>query len=91
MSWQTHRCSSEPDVVAPDGSEIRLLTQIRAASMVLCTLRPGQTTRAVQHRGVEELWYSISGHGELWRSDGMRDEIVSLEPGVAVNIPAAAR
>jgi mannose-6-phosphate isomerase-like protein (cupin superfamily) len=92
MSWQTRRCSSDADVIAPDGSEIRLLSEVRGASMVLCTLRPGQTTQAVEHRTVEEMWYCLTGAGELWRAaDHQQVEVVSLEPGVAVSIPLGVR
>ena len=31
--------------------------------MVHCTLRPGQVTRAVRHRTVEEVWFCVSGGG----------------------------
>jgi mannose-6-phosphate isomerase-like protein (cupin superfamily) len=57
--------------------------------MVHCTLQPGQVTRAVQHRSVEEVWFCVSGSGQLWRREGASatEEIVDLEPGVAVSIP----
>jgi len=81
--------------VAPDGSAIRLLATLGGASMVHCTLQPGQTTLAVQHRSVEELWYCLGGRGELWRAASQRDaedeEVVALEPGVGVSIPLGVR
>ena len=77
--------------MAPDGSEIRLLGQVRGASMVGCTLAAGQTTQAVQHRSVEEVWYCLAGTGELWRSDGQHEDVVELRSGVAVNIPLGVR
>jgi mannose-6-phosphate isomerase-like protein (cupin superfamily) len=92
VEWQTHTRRVQPDDVAPDGSEIFLLTQVRGASMVACRLAAGQTTRAVRHRTVEELWYCLAGRGELWRqtSDGAA-EVVTLAPRVSVTIPVGTR
>jgi mannose-6-phosphate isomerase-like protein (cupin superfamily) len=75
------------DLLAPDGSEIRILTQVGEGSMVHCILRPGQVTQAVRHRTVEELWYCLKGSGQLWRRSGEQEEVVDLQPGVAVTIP----
>jgi mannose-6-phosphate isomerase-like protein (cupin superfamily) len=85
--WQTHQRESAYDLLAPDGSEIRLLVQIHGGSMVHCKLRPGQITLAVQHRTVEEMWYCVAGAGELWRQVGATEEVVELAPGVALSIP----
>lgn len=30
-------------------------------------LGAGQVSRAVAHRGVDEIWYVLSGRGEMWR------------------------
>jgi mannose-6-phosphate isomerase-like protein (cupin superfamily) len=94
VTWQTAavREQSEYDVLAPDGSEIRLLVQVGGGSLVHCTLRPGGVTRAVQHRTVEEVWFCVAGRGQLWRSqDGAQDEVIELQPGVAVTIPLGTR
>jgi mannose-6-phosphate isomerase-like protein (cupin superfamily) len=45
---------------------------------------------AVAHRTVEEVWYVLSGRGELWRREGGREEVVALEPGVSLAIPRGA-
>jgi mannose-6-phosphate isomerase-like protein (cupin superfamily) len=88
VEWQTTRRALDYDVLAPDGSEIRLLGQVRGGSMVHCTLRPGQVTRAVRHRTVEEAWFCIGGSGQLWRrSTEGGEEVVDLTPGTAVTIP----
>lgn len=79
--------AAECDVLAPDGSEIRLLPQLGGGSMVHCTLPPGGTSLAVTHRTVEELWYVLAGQGELWRQQGARSETVALTPGSAHTIP----
>ena len=50
-------------------------------------LAPGQTSTAVTHRTVEEIWFILSGRGEMWRKQMGREEIVPLEPGVCLTIP----
>ncbi len=58
-------------IVAPDGSQVRLLlTDDHGAtrcSMVEVTIGAGEVSRAVRHRTVEEAWYVLSGAGEVWR------------------------
>ncbi len=65
------RRSERPDVHAPDGSEIRLLTDARhgavKSSVVEVTLPAGQVSRPVYHRTVEETWYILEGRGQVWR------------------------
>jgi mannose-6-phosphate isomerase-like protein (cupin superfamily) len=79
-----------PDAIAPDGSEIdyRVLNAERA-SLVEVTLPAGQTSRPVRHRTVEEIWYFLSGSGEVWvqSQDGMAEETRSVKPGDTVVIP----
>ena len=50
-------------------------------------LPPGETSRAVTHRTVEEIWYFLEGRGEMWRRQGDREEVVAVEPGVCLTIP----
>ena len=59
--------AADYDVLAPDGSEIRLLAQTGRGSMVHCTLPPGRVSVAVAHRTVEEVWYCLEGAGQVWR------------------------
>lgn len=76
------------DACAPDGSEVRLLPKIDGrGSMAHFTLPGGQVSKAVIHRTVEEIWYFISGHGQMWREQGGHSEIVDVYPGVALTIP----
>ncbi len=76
-----------PTVVAPDGSSVRVLLPLAAGSMAHFELAAGSTAKAVTHRTVEEVWYVISGRGEMWRRQGEREEVVALEPGVCLTIP----
>jgi mannose-6-phosphate isomerase-like protein (cupin superfamily) len=73
---------------APDGSDVRALLRLQGGSMAHFELAPGQTSTAVRHRTVEEIWVVVSGRGEMWRRQGRREEVVSVAPGVCVTIPA---
>jgi mannose-6-phosphate isomerase-like protein (cupin superfamily) len=53
-------------------------------------LAPGQTSVAVAHRTIEEIWYFLSGRGEYWRKLGGEEEVVPVEPGVCLTIPVGA-
>lgn len=50
-------------------------------------LASGETSTAVTHRSVEEIWVFVSGRGEMWRRQGAREEIVPVDAGVCVTIP----
>ncbi|MGH2534417.1 MAG: cupin domain-containing protein [Thermomicrobiales bacterium] len=86
----TRRLPEPYDTLAPDGSEIRLLGQVRGASMVHCTLPPGGVTTAVVHRTVEEVWFVVGGRGQAWRLFAGGEEIIDVEPGVSLTIPLGA-
>ena len=77
----------EPDAIAPDGSEVRLLAIGERGSMAHFRLPPGAVSRAVAHHTVEELWYFIAGRGRMWRKHGGEESIVDVEPGVSIGIP----
>jgi mannose-6-phosphate isomerase-like protein (cupin superfamily) len=91
INYQPHfvskKLSASVDTIAPDNSEIRLLSISTRGSMVHCTLPPGATSKAVKHRTVEELWYFISGAGRVWRKSGDWEEIVDVGPGWSLSIP----
>jgi len=78
---------TDPTVVAPDGSDVRVLLGLQAGGMAHFQLAAGQTARAVAHRTVEEVWFVVSGCGEMWRRSGEREEVTVLEPGVCLTIP----
>ena len=81
------RLPGEPDAIAPDGSAVRVLLAVERGSMAHFSLAPGQTSAAVVHRTVEELWYFLGGRGEMWLREGERSEVVEVERGVSVSIP----
>ena len=83
----TRVLAPRPDVIAPDGSEVRLLAATERGSMAHFRLSPGSVSKAVRHRTVEEVWYFTGGSGEMWRRDGDSEEIVPVSSGVSLTIP----
>lgn len=86
----TRRLASDYDYLAPDHSEIRLLVEGSGGGLCHCTLPSGGVSLAVRHETVEELWYVLSGSGEVWRSHEGEAHVVEMEPGVSVGIPCGA-
>ena len=74
-------------MLAPDGSDVRVLLSLAAGGVAHFQLAAGETAKAVTHRTVEEIWYIVGGRGEMWRKQGEREETVPLEPGVCLTIP----
>lgn len=81
----------QPDAVAPDGSDVRLLLQLGRGSMAHFELGPGRTSKAVVHRTVEEIWYFLSGRGQMWRHQQGESHIVDLYPGICLTVPLGTR
>ncbi len=63
-----------------------------AGSICEVRLPPGGVSIPVRHRTVQELWYILSGGGEVWREapDGT-SRIVPVNPGTALTIPLGCR
>ena len=87
IDFNTRRLPVDRDDVAPDGSDVRILLSLGCGGMAHFELPPGQTSRAVAHRTVEEIWFFLTGRGEMWRTLNDREEVVPVEPGVCVTIP----
>jgi mannose-6-phosphate isomerase-like protein (cupin superfamily) len=85
--FDTTRLPAERTAVAPDGSEVRVLLGLEGGGMAHFELPPGRVSRAIRHRTVEEIWFVLSGHGEMWRQQGPTESVVTLEPGVCVTLP----
>ncbi len=81
---QTKMLPDAYDVIAPDGSQVRILCGVAGGSMAHFQLAPGQVSRAVRHRTVEEIWYVLSGEGEMWRGG---EDVTALRPGLCLTIP----
>jgi mannose-6-phosphate isomerase-like protein (cupin superfamily) len=85
--FTTRRLPGERQAVAPDGSDVRILLGLKGGGMAHFELGPGRTSRAVVHRTVEEIWFFLSGRGEMWRRQGAREEVVPVDRGVCLTIP----
>lgn len=89
-SFETKTLGATPDAVAPDGTAVRLLLALAGGSFAHFELPAGAVSHAVAHRTVEEIWYVLSGRGELWRRAGEVESVVEVSPGVCLTIPLGA-
>jgi len=72
MDFSTKWLPAARDVVAPDGSDVRILLGLKGGGMAHFELPPKQTSTAVAHRTVEEIWFFL---------------VVAVEPGLCLTIP----
>lgn len=86
-AFATRVLPADPDVTAPDGAAVRILLQLEGGSMAHFELQPRQVSQAVVHRSVEEIWYVLDGHGEMWRRQDGRAEVTPLHPGTCLTLP----
>src|SRR5579883_3567417 len=84
--FETLPLPDEPSVVAPDGTLARVLLRLAGGSLAHFTLPAGATSHAVKHRTVEEIWYFLSGRGEIWRASDAGEDIVAVGPGMSLTI-----
>ena len=90
VRFETRRLPAAADTVAPDGSDVRILLALSRGSFAHFALAPGRTSSAVAHRTVEEIWFFLSGRGEMWRKLDAAEEVVVVDAGVCVTIPVGA-
>jgi mannose-6-phosphate isomerase-like protein (cupin superfamily) len=86
-TFATKRLPITRDAVAPDGSDVRILLQLRAGGMAHFELGPGKISKAVTHKTVEEIWFFIAGSGQMWRKQGENAEITDVSQGLCLTIP----
>ena len=86
-AFRSMRLPKARDVVATDGCDVRILLGLAGGTMAHFQLAPGQTSSAVTHRTVEEIWFFLSGQGEMWLKQEGREEAVPLERDVCLTIP----
>jgi mannose-6-phosphate isomerase-like protein (cupin superfamily) len=86
-TFSTKRLSDGADDIAPDGADVRILLGLAGGGMAHFELAPGQTSLAVTHRTVEEIWFFLGGQGEMWRKQGDREEVVPVDRGICITIP----
>ena len=85
--FATTRLPSDPTVIAPDGSDVRVLLDLTGGGMAHFELGPNQISKAITHRTVEEIWFFLSGRGQMWRQQNGQSQIVDVYPGVCLTIP----
>ena len=85
--FDTMQLPVAPDVIAPDGSDVRILLRLGRGSMAHFELDAGRVSRPVAHHVVDELWYILHGQGQMWRRQAQREETVPLRSGTCVSIP----
>jgi mannose-6-phosphate isomerase-like protein (cupin superfamily) len=90
-SFASIKLPVERTEVAPDGSDVRLLLVLSAGGMAHFQLAPGETSRATMHRTVEEIWYFLTGRGEMWREQEGKAQIIEVSPGLCLSIPLGTR
>ncbi len=88
---ESMRLPDQRSDIAPDGSEVRVLLGLDGGGMAHFQLEPGETSKAVTHKTVEEIWFILGGRGEMWRELDGQAEIVDLLPGVCLTIPLGTR
>lgn len=86
--FSSAKLPAQPTEHAPDGSEVRALLSLAGGSMAHFRLAAGAASKAVCHRSVDELWFVLAGQGEMWRRQGEREEVIELEPGLCLSVPA---
>ena len=84
---ETHLFQEAPDAQSPAGAEIRCLMEGATGNMIHPSVPPYQVNRATIHATVSEIWYVLSGRGEISRRKGGTEELAVLEPGVSIDIP----
>jgi mannose-6-phosphate isomerase-like protein (cupin superfamily) len=85
--FATKLLGDEPDAIAPDTSEIRLLAGASRGSLAHGTLAPHGVSLAIKHRVVEEVWFVVEGRGQVWRMRNALGEVVDVGPGASLSIP----
>lgn len=90
--WRAMRLPARPTVKAPDGSDVRVLLATTRGSCAHFELPGGQTSMAVVHRTVDEIWYFLSGRGQMWLAADEGDgSVIDVMPGDCLTIPVGTR
>ena len=91
QSFATKSLPPEPDAIAPDGSNVRVLLSLIRAGLAHLELAPWQTSASVAHKTIEDIWFFVQGCGQMWRALDGREQTVDVEPGVCLTIPVGTR
>jgi mannose-6-phosphate isomerase-like protein (cupin superfamily) len=85
--FNTMHLPMDRTAIAPDGSDVRVLLELPCGGMAHFELGPDEVSKAVTHRTVEEIWYFLSGRGQMWRRQNGRSMVVDIYPDVCLTIP----
>lgn len=86
-TFEFRSLSLNPDYCAPDTSEIRLLPTFDRGGLCHCTLPVGEISKAVSHKTVDEIWYCLSGSGEIWQRGTNGEAVKEFTIGDSFTIP----
>jgi mannose-6-phosphate isomerase-like protein (cupin superfamily) len=86
-AFATKRLPAMRDAIAPDGSDVRVLLQLRGGSLAHFELAAGEVSTAVAHKTVEEIWFFLAGRGEMWRKLNDEESVVTVDAGVCLTLP----
>ena len=89
--FETKRLPVERDTIAMDGSDVRVLLELYGGGMAHFELPSGHISTAITHKTVEEIWFFLSGRGQMWRRAESQEEVVTVEAGVCLTIPLGTR
>jgi mannose-6-phosphate isomerase-like protein (cupin superfamily) len=89
--FETKRLPVAPYATALDGSDVCASLELDGGGLAHFELGPGQTSVAEVHRTVGEIWYFLSGRGEMWRKFGDQETVESVDAGVCLTIPVRTR
>lgn len=73
--------------ISPAGAEVKELMENEYMSLAYLTMKAGKVSKAVTHKTVLEIWYILSGTGEIWWKSKNEEKIINLEPGMSIDIP----
>jgi mannose-6-phosphate isomerase-like protein (cupin superfamily) len=90
-SSESENIPKDYDYIAPDGSEIRLLTSVPGNSFCHCTLPIGKTSQAITHKTIDEIWHFLSGEGEVWRKLENVESVTKVQTDVTIKIPCGTQ
>jgi mannose-6-phosphate isomerase-like protein (cupin superfamily) len=80
-----------PEAKSPAGADIRYLMDGPTGNMIHSTVPPYQVNRGSVHATVNEFWFVLEGHGQIWRDNGSESSITDLVPGIAIDIPVGTK
>ena len=84
---KTHLLPDDYQHLSPAGAQVRLLMNNAMAGTAHCTLPNGKISKPVAHKTVSEIWYILSGQGQIWRRQGTVELITNLSQGITIDIP----